>query len=128
MFLRKILYGLTLMVLTVVPSFIVGAFEGVPASTQKYHHQQIGSSQTRILRRNIRVILKDHRFDYPDHLKRLKEIWRHVLNWLAKRRAAKKTIAGPFWDQALRYLGYAALLALPFLLIYFLPKIEILIS
>jgi hypothetical protein len=78
--------------------------------------------ETQILRHNIRVILEDSRFNYPDRLGWLKKLWHTIHQWLVRLKFPKKSIAKGFWQKVLQWVGLACLVVLPFILVYILPK------
>jgi hypothetical protein len=119
--LRRILIGLTLAALILIPVFTIKVAAKEVVSTNK-NYDKISSVPTGVLRHNIRMILRDRRFDYPDHLKGLKRLWRRVLGWFAKMKSAKKAPVHWIWQRVLPWLGFAGLIAFIFLLVYSLPK------
>jgi hypothetical protein len=87
-----------------------------------YHQAQAIPNETRILRHNIRAILVDPRFNYPDRLGWLKKLWHTFHGWLVKLKLSKKPVDKGFWQKMLQWAGLACLAVLPFFLFYFLPK------
>lgn len=108
-----------LMVFSVTSIFTAGA-ETVAASNN--NQNQALAHDTRVLRHNIRVILADPRFNYPDHWGPLKKLWLTIREWLAKLKLSKKPVDNLILQKVLRWVGLGCLAVLPVVLIYFLPK------
>ncbi len=119
---KKFLVGLILACLIGIPTFTAQAAQNEAVFIQKNNPGQIFSDKTKILRHNIRMILKDRRFDYPDRFRQLKGLWRQIAGWLAKIKSQKRTVDSRIWQKIFRGFGLASLLLLPFLLLYYLPK------
>jgi hypothetical protein len=123
--LKKVLIGLILTFLIGSQAFSAHAVQNETVSIQKNNPEEVFSNQTKIMRSNIRMILKDRRFDYPDHFRSIKKLWRRIAGWFVNVKSVRKTLDHQLWSQIFRALGLASLLFLPFLLIYYLPKIFI---
>jgi hypothetical protein len=78
---------------------------------------------TQVLQHDIREILADSRFNYPDHWSWLKKIWHTIFKWLAKLKLPKQTGENLVLKKILQWAGIVCLAVLPFLLLYFLPKL-----
>ncbi len=119
---RKILIGLIVVFLFGMLIFTARAAQQENASVDKSNRKQILSYQIRDLRHNIRVIIRDKHFDYPDRFRSLKGLWRQIADWIGKTKLTKRKIDDRFWPKIFRGLGLASLIALPFLLVYFIPE------
>lgn len=120
---RKILIGLVLAFWFGMLIFTAQAVQQETASIDK--RDQTLSYQIRDLRYNIRVIIRDKHFDYPDRFRSLKGLWRQIADWISKNKSAKRKTDERFWPKIFRVLGLASLITLPFLLVYIIPKMFI---
>ena len=111
------------LVLMVFPAFVVSAAAAGTTLNNSDNRVRTAPPNIPVLRRNIREILKDPRFNYPDRWKGLQRFWQNIRNWLAKLDSSKRSGEQMPWNKALRWIGLAALAVLPLVLIYLLPKL-----
>jgi hypothetical protein len=78
---------------------------------------------TRVLQHDIREILADSRFNYPDHWSWFKKIWQTIIGWLTKLHVPKQAGDNQILKRILQWAGIVCLAGLPFILLYFLPKL-----
>jgi hypothetical protein len=117
--LKKILLSLLFVILTASP-----VLAAIAADSDGSIHSRTSAGDIRVLRRDIRVILADPRFHYPDHWSWLRKSWHKLLQWLTKFKP-KQFKVNLHLKKVLQWLGFICLVLLPLLLIYILPKMFI---
>lgn len=110
------------LVLMVLPALTVAAPSAEAVLIGDGNRTQAVAHDTGVLRHDIRVILADPRFSYPDHWGWLKKLWHNIRDWLAKLKPPKKSVDNLFLKKVLRWAGLVCLALLPLVLIYVLPK------
>jgi hypothetical protein len=78
---------------------------------------------TRVLQHDIREIVADSRFNYPDYWGWVKKIGQTISKWLAKLKLPKQAGDNRFFKKILHWAGVVSLMVLPLILLYFLPKL-----